>query len=110
MHVLSLLCMLPFFIMAQNQADTTSLTRVEMNDGNEFIGHIVSQYTSILILQTDKLGKLTFNKMDIVKITPIHTENIKKGEYWFENPQSTRYLWSPNGYGLKKGEGYYQNI
>jgi hypothetical protein len=24
--------------------------------------------------------------------------------------QSTRYFWSPNGYGLKKGEGYYQNI
>jgi hypothetical protein len=107
---LSLLCLLPFFMMAQPQTDSTALTRVEMNDGNEFIGHIVSQDTSILILQTDKLGNLTFNKKDIVKITPIHTENIKKGEYWFENPQSARYLWSPNGYGLKKGEGYYQNI
>jgi hypothetical protein len=105
---LSLLCLLPFFMMAQPQTDSTALTRVEMND--EFIGHIVSQDTSILILQTDKLGNLTFNKKDIVKITPIHTENIKKGEYWFENPQSARYLWSPNGYGLKKGEGYYQNI
>jgi hypothetical protein len=81
-----------------------------MNDGNEFIGHIVSQDTSTLTLKTDKLGQLTFNKEDIVKITPINPDKIKQGEYWFENPQSTRYLWSPDGYGLKKGEGYYQNI
>jgi hypothetical protein len=96
--------------MAQPQTDSTSLTRVEMNDGNEFIGHIISQDTSMLVLKTDKLGQLTFNKKDIVKITPINPESIKKGQYWFENPQSARYLWSPNGYGLKKGEGYYQNI
>ena len=107
---LFILWQLPFFIMAQSQTDSTSLTRVEMNDGNEFIGHIVSQDTTTLILKTDKLGQLTFNKRDIVKITPINPGNIKKGEYWFENPQSTRYLWSPDGYGLKKGEGYYQNI
>ena len=35
---------------------------------------------------------------------------MKAGKLWFENTQSTRYFWSPNGYGLKKGEGYYQNI
>jgi len=107
---LSLLYLLPFFMMAQPQTDSTSLTRVQMNDGNEFIGHIISQDTSILLLKTDKLGQLTFNKKDIVRITPIKSESIKAGQYWFENPQSTRYLWSPNGYGLKKGEGYYQNI
>jgi hypothetical protein len=106
----SILCLVPFFLMAQTRPDSTSLIRVQINDGNEFIGHIVSQDTSVLVLQTDKLGKLTFNKKDIVKIFPIHPENIKKGIYWFENPQSARYLWSPNGYGLKKGEGYYQNI
>jgi hypothetical protein len=107
---LPILLLFPFLLSAQVQTDSTSLTRVEMNDGNEFIGHIVSQDTSTLILKTDKLGELTFSKRDIVKITPINPESIKKGQYWFENPQSTRYLWSPDGYGLKKGEGYYQNI
>lgn len=107
----SLLYLFPSFVMAQQpQADTLSLTRVQMNDGNEFIGHIVSEDTARLELQTEKLGKLIFNKKDIVKVTPIRPENIKQGVYWFENPQSARYLWSPNGYGLKKGEGYYQNI
>jgi hypothetical protein len=32
---LSLLFLLPFFMMAQTQADSIDLTRVEMNDGNE---------------------------------------------------------------------------
>jgi len=30
-------------------------------------------------------------------------------EYWFEVPNRTLSLISSNGYGLKKGEGYYQN-
>jgi hypothetical protein len=32
------------------------------------------------------------------------------GEIWAGNPQSTRYFWGPNGYGLQRGEGYYQNV
>ena len=44
------------------------------------------------------------------KITPFDVVQIRGDKYWFENPQSTRYFFSPNGYGLKKGEGYYQNI
>ncbi|MBE0638158.1 MAG: hypothetical protein IH598_06550 [Bacteroidales bacterium] len=35
---------------------------------------------------------------------------MKEGQYWFDNPQATRYFFSPNGYGLKAGEGYYQNV
>jgi hypothetical protein len=103
-------CLVPIFLTAQTQTDSTSLIRVLMNDGNEFIGHLISQDSSILILKTEKLGALTFSKRDITKITPLKPENIKNGAYWFENPQSARYLWSPNGYGLKKGEGYYQDI
>ena len=40
----------------------------------------------------------------------IRQSQIVEGKLWFDNPQSTRYFWSPNGYGLRKGEGYYQNI
>ena len=46
----------------------------------------------------------------IKKLEFPEVQQLKDGEYWFPNPQSTRYFWSPNGYGLKKGEGYYQNI
>ncbi len=49
-------CLVPFILIAQSQTDSTSLMRVLMNDGNEFIGHLISQDSSILILKTEKLG------------------------------------------------------
>jgi hypothetical protein len=41
---------------------------------------------------------------------PLDKEKMVDDEYWMDNPQSTRYFFSPNAYGLKKGEGYYQNV
>ena len=48
--------------------------------------------------------------IDIKKISLVSQTRAKDGSYWLENPQATRYFWSPNGYNLKKGEGYYQNV
>ncbi|MEX2234903.1 MAG: hypothetical protein WD824_22255 [Cyclobacteriaceae bacterium] len=92
------------------QRDSTSVFHVKTVDGNEYIGKIIEEDTEKLRLKTDKLGELTLRKIDISSINAVNVTQIKNGSYWFENPQSTRYFWSPNGYGLKKGEGYYQNI
>lgn len=92
------------------QQDSTRIFRIETNDGNEYIGKILEQNNDHMRLQTEKLGILTIRLIDVVRIDPVKISQVKDNAYWFENPQSTRYLWSPNGYGLKKGEGYYQNI
>jgi len=107
--LLIVLCPLPLISYTQTQPDSAVFYRVETRDGNEYTGTIISRDTAGLILQT-RLGKLTFTKKDITRIIRIDPTQIKKGEYWSDNPQSTRYLWAPNGYGLKKGEAYYQNI
>ncbi len=96
-------------ISAQNQKDTT-LVRIETKDGNEFIGEIVGQDSTKILLKTEKFGELAILKSEIKQQEKVSVEQIKDGKLWFANPQSTRYFWSPNGYGLKKGEGYYQNI
>lgn len=104
---------LPFFLVmitsVKAQQDTT-LYRIETVDGNEYIGRIVTQDVEKLTLKTDRLGEITLRKIDIKKMTAVNVGQMKNGDYWFENPQSTRYFWQPNGYGLKKGEGYYQNV
>ena len=105
-----LICCLTFASHAQIQTDSTAIYRVETTDGNEYTGVLISQDTSELILQTEKLGSLTFNRRDVLRFYQIRADKIKEGIYWADNPQSARYLWAPNGYGLKKGEGYYQNI
>lgn len=82
---------------------------IETTDGNEYIGTVVEQNQIELKLQTVKLGVITIKKIDIASMEIVSALKTKGGEYWLDNPQSTRYFWQPNGYGLKKGEGYYHN-
>jgi len=108
--LLLLLLFLCTFSWGQTTKDTTILYRVETVDGNEYIGTLVSQDVKSIVLKTDQLGNITLRKADIRKMTPIEGDQMKDGVLWFDNPQATRYFWQPNGFGLKKGEGYYQNV
>lgn len=96
-------------VQAQNVQDTSTV-RIETTDGNEFIGEIVGQDSLKIYLKTQNLGEISVFKSNIKSQEKIKIQQIKDGRLWFENPQSSRYFWSPNGYGLKEGEGYYQNI
>jgi len=87
-----------------------NLVKIETTDGNEFIGTISSEDSEKLVLKTENLGEITILRADIKTQINVDEEQIKDGILWFENPQATRYFWAPNAYGLKKGEGYYQNI
>ncbi len=98
-----------FSVKSQTTNDTT-LVNIETIDGNEFIGQIISEDSLKVVLKTEKLGEISIFRSDIKRREILEVQQIKEGKYWFPNPQSTRYFWSPNGYGLKQGEGYYQNI
>lgn len=100
-----------FDLLAQeNSSDTTTVYRIETNDGNEYIGTIHSRNTEVIVLKTFRLGLITLRVSDIVSIETILKDRIKGNQHWFDNVQATRYFFQPNGYGLKKGEAYYQNI
>jgi len=94
---------------AENEKESEVVLRIITKDGNTFIGTLVSENDDELTLQTDQLGRITIKRSDIKTIEQVDPKHIKDGEYWHENPQSTRYLFSTNAFGLKKGEGYYQN-
>lgn len=57
------------------------------------------------MLGTEKFGDLKINKKEIQKIRTVGKSQIVEGEYWDDNPHSTRYFFGPNGYGLKKRGG-----
>ncbi len=90
--------------------DDSKLVKIETLDGNEFVGTISSEDSEKLVLKTENLGEITILRADIKTQVDVKKAQIKDGVLWFDNPQATRYFWAPNGYGLKKGEGYYQNI
>jgi hypothetical protein len=100
-------CLLSLMSNAQT-ADT--VYHIETTDGNDFMGTIVEQDATTLKLNTEKLGIITIKKIDIKSMRIVSGSKKEDGQYWLDNPQSTRYFWQPNGYGLKKGEGYYQNV
>ncbi len=108
--LLGILVLEPSKVSAQQVLDSTRLVKVNMNDGAEFIGNIISENDTSMQFLTGKYGQLGILKKDITKVTEIACSSVVKGKIWGENPQSARYLFMPNGYGLKKGEGYYQNI
>jgi hypothetical protein len=35
---------------------------------------------------------------------------MQDGQYWFPNPNDTRYFFAPSAFNLKQGDGYYQNV
>ena len=109
--VIFLLALIFSFSSAYSQKEEeAALVRIETVDGNEYTGKIAGQDSARIFLATENLGEIAIQKSDIKSQGNLKMEQIRDGEIWFANPQSTRYFWSPNGYGLNKGEGYYQNI
>lgn len=90
--------------------DTTKLYRIQTLDGNEYIGNILHRDSTALRVKTMNIGVIDFKWKNIGKIIEIKQEELKNGADWYQVLQSSRYFWSPNGYGLRKGEAYFQNI
>ncbi len=95
---------------AQTEADSTRLWRIITTDGNEYIGAIESRSSEQIVLRTESVGIITIQVRNVKTLVEINPQRVVQGELWADNPQATRYFWGPNGYGLRQGEGYYQNI
>lgn len=95
--------------MAQTVVERDSTYIFEMKDGNAYIGKVaVFEENKVYQVETS-VGLLTLRQEDIKSIKKITSSDLKGGEYWLPSPHSTRYFFSPSGYGLRKGEAYYQN-
>ncbi|HCY43800.1 MAG TPA: hypothetical protein DHV48_21100 [Prolixibacteraceae bacterium] len=109
------MCLALFFIgislfsSAQNSQDSIK-SQIETIDGNEYIGIIIEENSENIRIKTDKLGELIIPRSEVKRITQLGVVNAIGGAYWLDNPQATRYFWAPNGYNLKSGEGYFQNV
>ena len=96
--------------LAFGQVDSTeTLYRVVTVDGNYYLGEITIDDDETIRLKTDNIGEITLRKEDIKSIKAVYSDQLPK-ELWIPNAFSSRYLAWSNGYGLRKGEGYYQNI
>lgn len=81
----------------------------DMIDGNSYVGKVRVLEENKTYEVITSVGVLTIQQADILTVKKMDTSNFVKGNYWPTNPHSSRYFFSPSGYGLRKGEGYYQN-
>ncbi len=107
--LLFLIFLVNISLSAQNINDSTILYQVETLDGNVFVGKVISSTENKIVLKTENFGTVEIAKSKIKKMKSVETKNLIAGEVWPENPHASRYFYLPNGYGLKAGEGYYQN-
>lgn len=118
--ILALLCFALWFspttvVLAQQtdstQAQTSPPQRwlIETKDGSVFQGVYLGQSEAGIRLLTESAGEVLIPMSAVKNFRILNDQNFKNGEYWFENPNATRYLFSPSAYNLRKGEAYYQN-
>ncbi len=110
-----------FSFTAFTQSDTISdlfkisptdsvYVEIETSRGNVYSGLIVNTNPKYIELETEPMVILRIPRLKIMDYEILDEEKLKGGDFYFENSHATRYFYGPNGYGLKKGTGYYQNL
>jgi len=92
------------------QVDSLNLWLVLTTDGNRYIGEMLNSNEKSVELETKLVGSVTIPRSRIKKMRPLSGEaDVRGNRLWLENRHTVRHFWSPSAYGLRRGEGYYQN-
>ena len=97
-------------VHAQDTSKVAKEVVIETKDGVTISGVVQSEDNTQVVIITKSLGTVTVQKSNIKSMREISDEDKVKGEYWFENPNCTRYVIGPSAIPLRKKEGYYQNL
>jgi hypothetical protein len=97
-----------FIIQSFEKESEDALYLIKLKNGSEIKGIIVERRKNEIDVKTDNLGTVTISYEDIKSKQVIDSSKVIDGEYWFDNPNNTRYLFAPSAMNLEKGEGYYQ--
>ena len=86
--------------------DSEHLQILTTRDGSSFVGRITEIGETEIQFETE-LGKITIPISKIKEIKGIPVTSMKKGTYWFPNPNATRLYFAPTARMLREGEGYF---
>jgi hypothetical protein len=103
-YFLFLLIMLASAVMnAQDQKRVA----VVLTNGNEYIGTIQSDDGREIKMNTESMGLMIIQKMDIRSMKTVESETqVVQGEFRNTGPFTTRYTFTTNALEIKKGENY----
>ena len=84
---------------------TSGEIRVELREGSVLVGRIILRDSSRTTIETASLGRVVMSNDRIATLQ--HAGSPEEAD---DLPQDTRLTFITNGFGLKRGEGYYQNV
>ncbi|NNF33854.1 MAG: hypothetical protein HKN68_07080 [Saprospiraceae bacterium] len=86
---------------------------VIMKNGSQFRGQVLSETDEQIVLVVENVGEITIKRIDIKSMQSVLADQQVEEDPSFipiDDYNANRYLISPSGYGLKKGQSYYENI
>ncbi len=91
-------------------ADTTARqVYIETTSGGTITGTVIAEDGRTLTVHDEAFGTVIVERSNIAEIEYRDPSRFREGQYWYENPAATRYLFGPTAWPLGNGEGYYQN-
>lgn len=97
------------FIMLSFAQPGKNIKVIQLTNGNEYTGTIISDDGREVLIETETLGKIYIKKSEIKSISEFRDEDfvIVNEEKVKSNPFSTRYSFTTNALPIKKRENYY---
>jgi len=86
-----------------------SLIKMKGESGITYVGTIIERSDKEITILTDANTKIQIVLSSVQDIRAIPKSQIHNGEYWYPNPNDSRYLFATSAFNIKKGEGYYHN-
>jgi hypothetical protein len=87
-------------------ADSTFVQVITTIDKSTNVGRIINVGDKEVVFKAE-FGTIVIPLEKIKEIKEVPATAIKKGVYWFPNPNTTRLYFSPTAFMLNKGEGYF---
>jgi hypothetical protein len=89
-------------------ADTSLRHEARLRDGSRLVGRVVAVSADSVRIQL-RSGPVSVARGEIAEIRQFSAANFHDGEYWADNSNYTRLLFSATAYPLARGDGYYWN-
>jgi hypothetical protein len=90
-------------------ADTSLRHAVRLRDGTLLIGRVQAVTADSVRIALLSGGMTSVARGAVVEVQQVSAARLRQGSYWFENPHTTRLLFSATAFPLKEGAGYYSN-
>lgn len=88
--------------------ESSGLSVVELKDGQELRGKVVSQSKDEVAVELAGGSRMSVPAASVRSVRADRQAEISKsGELWFKDANRTRYFYSPSAMMLHKGEGYF---